>query len=143
MNTVCAVSLLNHLRAVADTFFQGLISATEQMRGELHKSEVLVIASTLLVVKVEQIYPEACNFIKKETLVLMFSCEFCEIFKNTFFLQNTSSGCFYMVQSVKCFREEHSNAYTLCLHFLIVLQFSINLSKNESQQRSISHYEKP
>ena len=28
---------------------------------------------------------EACNFIKKETLVQVFSCEFCEIFKNTFF----------------------------------------------------------
>ena len=27
---------------------------------------------------------ENCNFIKKETLAQMFSCEFCEIFKNTF-----------------------------------------------------------
>ena len=27
----------------------------------------------------------ACNFIKKETLALVFSCEFCEISKNTFF----------------------------------------------------------
>ena len=27
---------------------------------------------------------EACNFIKKETLAQVFSCEFCEIFKNTF-----------------------------------------------------------
>ena len=26
-----------------------------------------------------------CNFIKKETLAQVFSCEFCEIFKNTFF----------------------------------------------------------
>ena len=29
--------------------------------------------------------PEVCNFIKKETLARMFSCEFCEISKNTFF----------------------------------------------------------
>ena len=29
--------------------------------------------------------PEACNFIKKEALAQVFSCEFCEIFKNTFF----------------------------------------------------------
>ena len=29
--------------------------------------------------------PQACNFIKKETLVQVFSCEFCEISKNTFF----------------------------------------------------------
>ena len=28
--------------------------------------------------------PEACNFIKKDTLAQVFSCEFCEIFKNTF-----------------------------------------------------------
>ena len=27
----------------------------------------------------------ACNFIIKETLAQAFSCEFCEIFKNTFF----------------------------------------------------------
>ena len=31
----------------------------------------------------------ACNFMKKETLAQMLSCEFCKIFKNTF-LQNTS-----------------------------------------------------
>ena len=31
----------------------------------------------------ENIWPEACNFIKKQTLKQVFSCEFCEIFKNT------------------------------------------------------------
>ena len=29
--------------------------------------------------------PEACNFIEKETLAQVFSCEFCEISKNIFF----------------------------------------------------------
>ena len=29
--------------------------------------------------------PEPCNFIKKETLAQLFSCEFCEIYKNTFY----------------------------------------------------------
>ena len=28
--------------------------------------------------------PKACNFIKKESLAQMFSCEFCEISKSTF-----------------------------------------------------------
>ena len=28
--------------------------------------------------------PKTCNFIKKEILALVFSCEFCEISKNTF-----------------------------------------------------------
>ena len=31
---------------------------------------------------------EACNFIKKETLALLFSCEFCEISKNTYFKEH-------------------------------------------------------
>ena len=44
---------------------------------------------------------QACNFIKKETLAQAFSCEFCEIFKNTFLhiaplvaasARNTKSG---------------------------------------------------
>ena len=33
-------------------------------------------------------WPQACNFIKKETLAQVFSCEFCEIFKNTFFTEH-------------------------------------------------------
>ena len=32
--------------------------------------------------------PWACNFIKKETLAQVFSCEFCEISKNTFFIEH-------------------------------------------------------
>ena len=38
---------------------------------------------------------QACNFIKKETLGQVFSCEFCEISKNTFLtkhLRATASG---------------------------------------------------
>ena len=31
---------------------------------------------------------QACNFIKKETLAQVFSCEFCKIFKNTFFTEH-------------------------------------------------------
>ena len=29
--------------------------------------------------------PAACNFIKKENLAQVFSCEFCEIYKNAFY----------------------------------------------------------
>ena len=38
-----------------------------------------------------------CNFIKKETLAQVFSCEFCEVSKNTFSYRTppvASSGCF-------------------------------------------------
>ena len=40
---------------------------------------------------------QVCNFIKKETLAQVFSCEFCEISKNTFFtehLRTTASKMF-------------------------------------------------
>ena len=33
----------------------------------------------------------ACNFINKESLAQLFSCEFCEIFKNTFFKEHLLS----------------------------------------------------
>ena len=36
---------------------------------------------------------QASNFIKKETLVHMFSCEFCENSKNTFFYRTLSVAC--------------------------------------------------
>ena len=32
--------------------------------------------------------PETCNFIKKKTLAQLFFCEFCEIFKKTFFTEH-------------------------------------------------------
>ena len=40
----------------------------------------------------------ACNFIKKETLAQVFSCEFCEISKNTFF-----TGHLWATASVICY----------------------------------------
>ena len=41
----------------------------------------------------------ACNFIKKETLALscVFSCEFCEISKNTYFNRTTLVAASYKV----------------------------------------------
>ena len=35
-----------------------------------------------------QLQVKACNFIKKETLAQVFSCEFCEISKNTLFTEH-------------------------------------------------------
>ena len=31
---------------------------------------------------------EGCNFVKKETLIQVFSCEFCEVFKNIFLTEH-------------------------------------------------------
>ena len=36
---------------------------------------------------IESCRPEASNFVKKEILAQVFSCKFCEIFKNTFFTE--------------------------------------------------------
>ena len=38
--------------------------------------------------RVSFLRPQACNFILKKTLAQMFSCEFCEIFKNIFFIEH-------------------------------------------------------
>ena len=35
-----------------------------------------------------------CNFIKKEILPQVFSCEFCEIFKNTYFMEHVRTTAF-------------------------------------------------
>ena len=40
--------------------------------------------NTWLTTMLLMIQKEACNFIKNEILAQVFSCEFCEIFKNTF-----------------------------------------------------------
>ena len=45
-----------------------------------------------------------CNFIKKETLAQVFSCEFCEISMNTFsteHLQTTASGFISIILTQK------------------------------------------
>ena len=42
--------------------------------------------------------PQACNFIRKETLAQVFSCEFCEIPKNTFSYRTP-----LVAASVNCF----------------------------------------
>ena len=47
---------------------------------------------------------KACNFIKKETLAQMFSCEFCEISKNTFFTEHlwTTASKSYRPKTAAC-----------------------------------------
>ena len=49
-----------------------------------------------------QISPEACNFIKKETLALVFACEFCEISKNAFFTEHLWWLLLIFAESVSC-----------------------------------------
>ena len=48
---------------------------------------------------------EACNFIKKETLAQGFSCDFCEIFQNTFFTEHLQTIDFTYRVGCCCFQE--------------------------------------
>ena len=51
-------------------------------------------------------YAEVCHFFKKEILAQMFSCEFCEIFKNTIFTEHlwvTASANVYKYLKIKPF----------------------------------------
>ena len=41
---------------------------------------------------IPKLKPKVCNFIKKESLAQVFSCEH-------LFLKNTSGGCFYLFKS--------------------------------------------
>ena len=50
------------------------------------------LCQSLFVNKVPGLRPKACNFIKKETLAQVFSCDFCKISKNTFFYRTPPMG---------------------------------------------------
>ena len=55
-----------------------------------------------------------CNFIKKKTLTQVFSCEFCEIFKNTFLAEHlrttASPRTFQTFQIKKTFQTLYTQA---------------------------------
>ena len=38
--------------------------------------------------EIKKLFVQAWNFIKKETIAQVFSCEFCEIFKKIFFIEH-------------------------------------------------------
>ena len=57
-----------------DDFVPGRVSSLDEISRVNTLSKSLMLDS-----------PEACSFIKKETLAQVHSCEFCEIFRNTFF----------------------------------------------------------
>ena len=50
-----------------------------------YDSGIFSFRSSRLEVFCKKVAGGACNFIKKETLTQVFSCEFCKISKNTFF----------------------------------------------------------
>ena len=50
-----------------------------------HNSQENISARDSFLIKLRT---QACNFIKKDTLAQVFSCEFCEIFKDSYFYRS-------------------------------------------------------
>ena len=75
--------------------------------GGFYKNLYLVLRSlklAMIFLKLEIVlhsWPEAWNFIKKETLAEMFSCEFCEIFKSTFLYRTPLDNCFSILLAIE------------------------------------------
>ena len=55
---------------------------------------------------------QACNFIKKETLAQVFSCEFCEIFKNTYFYRTPLVAASVLFRKLRRFYQEKCYAFS-------------------------------
>ena len=64
--------------------------------------------------------PQACNFINKEILVQVFSCEFCEIFKNTFFTEHLRTTASIWGHWLTCSRLNGYSHRRLCF-FQVIL----------------------
>ena len=81
-------------------------SIVKDVLGNFTKFTGKHLCKSLFFDKVVGLWGETCNFIKKETLAQVFSCEFCEISKNTFFtehLRMTASASVLTTKSVFLF----------------------------------------
>ena len=64
--------------------------------------------------------PEFCIFIKRKTLAQVFFCEFCEFFKNCYFIEQLSGGCLSALEyqqrfGVMLVHHSHFSAGNCCL----------------------------
>ena len=58
--------------------------------------------------------PEACNFIKKEALAQVFSCEVCEVSKNTFFYRPLPAAASVVSVKLQMFFSHGECYLTIC-----------------------------
>ena len=71
------------------------IRGARNLTGLRYSQKTLVFFNNSLFLR-----PKVCNFIKKETATQVFSCEYCKIFKNTFFdkhLQTAARICLKII----------------------------------------------
>ena len=82
--------------------FTWMVNKEKVSKKNNHNCVIIIVFPCLklcLLIKYQKFgRPQACNFIKKETVAQVFSCEFCEISKNTFsteHLRTTASGIYF------------------------------------------------
>ena len=68
----------------------------------------------------ESCKPQACNFIKKETLAQVISWEFCEISKNNF-LQNTSKRLLPWLNTISKRKQNSPYSLDVCAVLILVI----------------------
>ena len=72
---------LNSLVPLKKAITRGCILKKVFLKISLNSQEITCVTVSCLI----KLQVLACNFIKKETLALVLSCEVCEIFKNIYF----------------------------------------------------------
>ena len=87
------------------------------------------LCESLFFNKVAGLRSEACNLIKKETLAQVFSCEICEIFKNTFFyrIPPVAASEVRRIYDVKTHWVRFSRTFTIENWYLLQVIFLFSL----------------
>ena len=91
------------------------------------------MCQSLLFNKVAGLRPEACNFITKKTLVQVFFCEFCEMSRNTFFIEHLWATASVNKITQNLFVQSSFDCFTYLVH-ISALFFSV-----DELCRKISH----
>ena len=86
------ICIFINLEYWAEYSFKLIIPVKETIEGQIFTVFFFRVTALINLEILQEILAEVatCNFIKKETLAQVFSCEFCEIFNNTFFYRTPS-----------------------------------------------------
>ena len=87
------------------------------------------LCQSLFFNKVAGLRHKACNFIKKETLAQLFSCEFCQISKNTIFYRTPPVVAFFTIYF--SFLKRFISDYSIAI-FYFIGSFTIFILRNIS-----------
>ena len=90
----------------------------DNIRNELATRRVLQEKVFLEILQIHRKTPEACDYFKKETLAQVFSCEFCKVSKNNFFitehLRATALDIFQCVKRTGGLQQLHGSCRQVC-----------------------------